>query len=125
MALTLQRLLDRRAGDPDLKSRIRSSGAKSRLLRALSPCAAVHLLGVEYAIKAGKRWSSCRGGETVIQGDWKRLQPLVDYAEGRTTVRLICDDGPAKVRLLLSCAEPPSQSSCIGMRRRIAAPPGC
>ena len=114
----MQKLLDRRTEDHgDLKHRIRTPVAKSRLLRALSPRAAVHLLGVEYAIQAGKRWLSCKGGETVIQGEWKPLQPLVDYAEGRTTVRLICDEGPAKVCVNLRCvlSAPESRIQSRGM----------
>jgi hypothetical protein len=40
-----------------------------------------------------KRWDDV----TVIPQSLLALQPLKDYAEGNTSVRTICSDGPPKV----------------------------
>ena len=60
----------------------------------------LHLLGVAYATEAAKRWQSGKGGEMVIPEAMRWLQPLKEYAEGYTSVRVIWEEGPPKVSWL-------------------------
>ena len=75
---------------------LQEPSAKAVLLSALSPRARVHLLSIEYTVAMADRWE-LSAGETVIQPELQWLQPLKEYAQGRTAVRLICDEGAAKV----------------------------
>jgi hypothetical protein len=79
-------------------SRPQDPRAKAALLSALSPRGRMHLLGVVYARDAANRWQpKVKGSEVGIPQALLWLEPLKNYAESITTVRLICDDGPAKV----------------------------
>ena len=66
------------------------------LLSVLSPRACLHLLSFSYARDASRRWAAA-AGEAVIPTHLVWLQPLREYADGLTSVRLIHDEGPARV----------------------------